>query len=305
MYKFIITATLLPIHFSLSHAQTQEASKPLKDEFELRNGLVTLSVIKQGGRIVSFRYMTNEIVTQASEHENFGSTLWLGPQSNWGWPPYQTLDEEKYHAICNSDSITLISEPDTISGFQVTKRIKSDRERNCFVITYLIKNISTVTKQTDAWEVTRVPSGGLSFFPEGEIANLPKSNLKGVTHSQGYYWFQCGQDKFAGGQKLFASASGGWLAHVHQTLLFIKKFKDISSDLLAPQQGEVEIYAHGDRSYIELENHSRYETLLPGKTLKYEVEWYLIPLSSSIKAETGNLELVDFVSQIVNNPKFL
>lgn len=300
MYKFILAASLLLMFVSLSYAQTKETLKPLKGEFELRNKSVTISVIRPGGRIVSLRYGTNEIITQASEHENFGSTLWLGPQSNWGWPPYQTLDTEKYQTICSNDSIYLISQPDTTSGFQITKSIKPDRERNCFVISYAIKNISQVPKKTDAWEVTRVPAGGLSFFPEGEMASLPKSKLNGVTQSQGYYWFQCGQNKFAGGQKLFASASGGWLAHVHQNLLFIKKFKDISSDQLAPKQGEVEIYAHGDRSYIELENHSRYATLAPGETLKYEVEWYLVPLPSSMKVKAGNQELIDCVTQILN-----
>lgn len=303
MRKLIHAVILALMVVANINAQPEVATKNSDGDFALRNKSVTLSVIMPGGRIVSFRHGNSEIITQRSEHVNFGSTLWLGPQSNWGWPPYKILDEEKYQALFSTDSIYLKSQPDTLSGFQLTKSIRPDKKANCFVVTYTLRNISGTTRQTDAWEVTRVPAGGLSFFPEGEKAKLPGSDLQNTTSIQGYTWFCCGLDKFEGGQKLYASASGGWLAHVHQNLLFIKQFPDILPDQLAPQQGEVEIYAHGDRTYIELENHSQYVTLAPGESLKYQVKWYLVTLPASIKAEAGNPELIKCVTQILKKGK--
>lgn len=303
MHKLIHTSILTLVLVANVSAQPDVATKNSDGDFAIRNKRATISVISSGGRIVSFRYDNHEIITQQSEHENYGSTLWLGPQSNWGWPPYKTLDEEKYSALLSTDSIYLESLPDTLSGFRLTKIIKPDKKANCFVITYSLKNISNTARKTDAWEVTRVSAGGLSFFPEGEAARLPVSDLKNVSSGQGYTWFRCGLDKFEGGQKMFASASGGWLAHLHKNLLFIKQFPDISPDQMAPQQGEVEIYAHGDRTYIELENHSRYVTLAPGETLKYQVKWYLVSLPSSITVEAGNPELIKCVIQILKKGK--
>ncbi|NJK97424.1 MAG: hypothetical protein HC905_23180, partial [Bacteroidales bacterium] len=136
MRKFFLSAVISLVALITGHTQSKEIRANSDGDFAIRNKSVSLSVIMLGGRIVSFRHGNCEIITQGSEHVNFGSTLWLGPQSNWGWPPYKTLDEEKYQALFSTDSIYLKSQPDTISGFQLTKSIRSDKKANCFVITY-------------------------------------------------------------------------------------------------------------------------------------------------------------------------
>lgn len=260
--------------------------------YSLKVENVTMRVSKMGGRIVSFKYGSEEILTQSNEHENFGSTLWTSPQSGWGWPPYKVLDEKEYEGGITGDFLWLRSEADSVSGFQMEKIFTPDYRNSGLTITYVIRNISKVTKSVGAWEVTRVPAGDLSFFPKGKFAKMPESNLKGVSESKGIIWFQGNNKKFEGGQKLFSSGRNGWVAHIHKNILFVKMYPDIKVSELAPLQGEVEIYADGNRIYEELENHGTYQLLMPGDSLKYQVGWYLRELPANTEVIRGNMKLV-------------
>jgi hypothetical protein len=264
----------------------------------LKTQSATLSVGREGGRIVSLKSGNLELLTQKREHENYGSTLWTGPQSEWGWPPYQVLDENRYDAIFSSDSLFLISKKDSLSGFQISKSIRADKKKDCFVITYAIRNISTTTKKVDAWEVTRVPVGGTAFFPEGENADLPASNLEGISKENGFVWFSCDMKPMRKGQKLFATGKNGWLAYYYKDVLFIKRFPDVLPEQLSPQQGEVEIYANEERVYFELENHGPYTSLFPGQLLQYQVIWHIKKLSS--KTSFNREQLISKVQSILN-----
>ena len=253
---------------------------------------VTMLVSQAGGRIVSFKYDQDEVLTQCNEHENFGSTLWTSPQSVWGWPPYKVLDEKEYECSKSGDSLWLRSEADSVSGFQMEKVFRPDYKNNGITITYIIRNISKVRKSLGAWEVTRVPAGDLSFFPKGKFAGMPESNLMGVSESKGIKWFIGDQVKFDGGQKFFSTAENGWLAHIHKNILFVKVYPDIKVSELAPMQGEVEIYADGNRIYEELENQGAFQVLMPGESLKYKVGWYLRRLPVNVEVTRGNMKLV-------------
>lgn len=44
--------------------------------YELKAGKTNMKISAKGGRIISYTYDNEEILTQSSEHENFGSTLW-------------------------------------------------------------------------------------------------------------------------------------------------------------------------------------------------------------------------------------
>lgn len=125
-------------------------------EFEVLSGDIVMKISASGGRIISFKYGETEILTQSSEHENFGSTLWTAPQSDWGWPPFAVLDSMEYLVEQKGTVLKMISEPDPKSGFQFEKTFTIASE-NTIQIEYLIRNISETSKSVGAWEVTRVP----------------------------------------------------------------------------------------------------------------------------------------------------
>jgi len=271
----------------------------LPEDICLVAGDNALTIARAGGRIISFTHNGKEILTQKNEHENYGSTLWTDPQSNWNWPPYEALDQLNYEGGMMGDSLCLTSRKDEKSGFQIKKIVKADSLCDCFHITYIIRNGSGESKSVGPWEVTRMPAKGISFFMRGEAARLPESTLDGVIEKEGVVWFSLNDAPLKGGQKLFSTARGGWLAHIYQGLLFVKQFEDISPRQLAPQQGEIEIYANEDKAYIELENHGIYRLLQPGESLHYSVTWHLLKLPDDVRAETGNSRLIEMVQKTI------
>jgi len=261
--------------------------------FEVKSGKSVMKISANGGRIISFTYNQKEIITQSSEHENFGSTLWTAPQSNWGWPPFEVLDNREYKVEKVGDILKMTSMPDSKSGFQIEKTWQV-AENNSIRIEYLIKNISGEAKSVGPWEVTRVPCGGLAFFPDGGKGKVPASNLKPDLQKDGIKYISINKNPIPDHQKLFSTANEGWVAYAFEGYLFIKQFLDIQPENYSPKQGEVEIYINKEKSYTELENQGAYRMLLPGESIEYIVNWYLVPIPETLKVEIGSQELVRF-----------
>lgn len=251
-----------------------------------------------GGRIVSFKYMDKEFLTQPDVNAlNYGSTLWLSPQK-WGWPPPEVLDRGRYEAVINKHTLKLVSQPDPVTGCSITKAISSDQQSNSFCIQYEITNQSGQSLSYAPWEVSRVPAAGITFYPVGSPGGKSRSNLA-TADIEGITWFTFNPDLVDDHQKLFRNGSEGWLAHVADRFLLLKQFPDIGIEQEAPGETEVEIYVCKDKTYMELENQGPYQTLHPGESLSWTVRWYLRKLPEGIKAEQGNSELVDFVRETI------
>jgi len=257
--------------------------------------------VNTSARIVSFQKNQKEILAQPSVHSfNYGSTFWPAPQSNWGWPPYPFLDGEPYEGELFGDTLKTTSKKDPQSGLRFLKSFIPDVENGFVEIQYSIENISGDSINVDPWEVTRAESMGLSFFPEGESEPLEKSNLNNVVIEDGMVWYFCDTTLFTKSQKIFTSGKEGWLAHSGNGLLFVKVFPDIKPNTASSGQAEIEIFAHENKKYIELENHGEQEALNPGQSLKYTVRWYLMELPSSVKPEVGNKQLVHLVRKMIS-----
>ena len=268
--------------------------------FEIRAGKSILKVSANGGRIISFKLGENEFITNIKEHENFGSTLWTAPQSDWGWPPYTVLDSKEYETNIIGNKLKMVSKPDTLSGLQFEKTFTV--ARNHYIqIKYQIRNISKSPKGVGAWEVTRVPCGGVVFFPWGGSEKLPQSSLTDYIQKENINWISINKTPLQNHQKLFSTASEGWLAYVLNRTLFIKKFEDIKYAQYSPNQGEVEIYVDKDKSYAELENQGSYQLLQPSKTISYTVSWYLVPIPKSINLTIGSDQLISFCKNKIKN----
>ena len=301
MYKFFLFIFLIA---TAAAGLKKVVADPLKTEkvFEVIAGKAIMKIAANGGRIISFRLGDKELITNKNENENFGSTLWTAPQSDWGWPPFETLDQVEYNVEKHGDTLKMISKPDIKSGFQFEKTFLAIDNR--FIrIEYCIRNISEKEKAVAAWEVTRVPCGGLAFFPSGEIAKVHESTLKCNLSQHGVSWLSIDKSPRANHQKLYATASEGWLGYTFENVLFIKQFTDTKPDDYSPNQAEVEIYANDKRTYTELENHGPYTLLQPGKSLSYTVNWFLMPVPKRINSNCPNQQLTTYLRKKISNNK--
>lgn len=267
--------------------------------YEMKVAEVVMTVnANLGARIISFRLKDQEILsTPGVNPENYGSTLWLSPQ-NWKWPPSPVLDTEPYQVKLKKEMLTLTSGSDIQSGCQMTKTIVANSADCSFSIIYSITNISEQDKPVAPWEVTRVPAGGLTFFPIGDYGGYSKSNM--VTQDiNNICWYKFDAALVTGHQKLFRNGAEGWLAHCNQGLIIIKQFPDIGIAQEAPNETEVELYIHKDRTYIELENQGIYKTLRPGESVTWKVKWYLRQLPLKINTDPGSVPLSEFVRKTI------
>ena len=296
-YLLIVGLLFLLVDFASAKTNLGDGSQ--EKIFELKAGNSIMKIYANGGRIISYKYGKKEILTQSSEHENYGSTLWSAPQSNWGWPPFDVLDNQEYQVKQKKNYLKMTSKPDSKSGFQMIKTWKAIGKQS-IQIEYQIKNISRKPKSVGAWDVTRVPCGGLAFFPDGGAGKIPVSSLKADIQQNGINWISIDKKPITDHQKLFSTAKEGWLAYALNGMLFIKQFPDTKPENYSPEQGEVEIYINKEKSYIELENHGAYVTLNPGKSLKYKQNWFLITVPDSIKTEVGTQELCNLVRARLN-----
>ena len=296
---YLLISVLLFLLVDFASAKTNFGDGSQEKIFELKAGNSIMKISANGGRIISYKYGEKEILTQSSEHENYGSTLWTAPQSNWGWPPFDVLDNQEYQVKQKKNYLKMTSKPDSKSGFQMIKTWKVVGKQN-IQIEYQIKNISGKPRSVGAWDVTRVPCGGMAFFPDGGAGKVPESSLKAELQQNGINWISIDKTPITNHLKLFSTAKEGWLAYALNGLLFIKQFPDTKPENYSPEQGEVEIYINKEKSYIELENHGAYVTLNPGELLNYKENWFLIPIPETIKTEAGNQELCHLVRAKIN-----
>ena len=266
-----LICVLIVTAFLNAGSQTVGEAKPLKT-FEIKAGKTTMKISAAGGRIISYTYDVKEILTQASEHENYGSTLWTSPQSDWGWPPFAVLDEQEYQVEENNGSLKMTSSPDPKSGFQMIKTWKIT-DRQSIEIEYRIKNISEKAKSVGAWEVTRVPCGGMAFFPDGGAGKVPESKLKVSLNENGINWISIDKKPMVEHQKLFSTASEGWLAYSFNGLLYIKQFPDTKPENYPPKQGEIEIYVNRKKA-------------IPNLKIMVNIS-YFSPVNRSVTKKTG------------------
>jgi hypothetical protein len=178
----------------------------------------------------------------------------------------------------------------------VTKQFSADRVRGAIVLTYTIHNLTDMPKRYAPWEVTRVRSRGLTFFPTG---SWPSGPLR-VERLGAATWFAHNPDLLnETGQKALASGTQGILAHAAQRFLYVKSFPNVAPDLRAPGEAEVEIYANN--RYVEAEVQGPYTTIEPCSSASWTVAWYLRRLPHNVVAFPGSAELLAFAASVVRS----
>ncbi|MGA7719725.1 MAG: DUF4380 domain-containing protein [Ignavibacteriaceae bacterium] len=255
---------------------------------------------KEGGRITSFKLDDYEFLTDKNVHpDNYGSTFWPSPQSNWNWPPPAVLDNEPYQVEYKGKSIVATSGIDPVSGLQFIKEF-SGGKNNRMYLTYSILNVYKEVKKVAPWEVTRVHKGGLLFFPAGETPVHKKSFDMALTETMnGIVWSKIEKQGPKSSLLSISDGSEGWIAYAIEGKLFVKKFEDIKPAMFAPGEAEISLYLCPDADYIEIEIQGKYESLNPGSKSVWKVEWNAANIPSTIKVDKDSKELVDFVRGLI------
>lgn len=263
---------------------------------------------KIGARITRYEYQGQNILTDSSFHEIYwGSTLWSSPESDWEHPAPGALDRGSYqleHGL--QVPLSLMSEhPAHFNGKSVKARktFAPDLESGSMVIRYELFNASeTNTFSVAPWEVTRVPGGGMCFYPHVAVNKVTDGiNLEILGDIA---WFDHGK-VFPEGQKIWSDGREGWVAHAARGLLHVKEFQDLTPEETAPGEGDVEIYSSGTpdspRSYVEVEAQGPFALLAPGESVVWQVRWHLIPIPRGLALAAGNEELVRIARSLLTN----
>ncbi len=256
-----------------------------------------------GGRIVSLKLNGIELlVGKDVNKDSYGSTFWPSPQTVWDWPPPVTLDSAPYKVKVKKEKLVLTSDVDSMLGMQFQKEISIGEKTKSVKIEYSIKNISKEIKKISGWEITRMPKGGLVFFPKGLIGPKEKRfDPIPYVEKENILWYKNDANEKMSNHKLsVADGSEGWQAYAINGLIFIKKFKDVKPENQAPGEGEIPLYVHPEFPYIEVEAQGPYETINPNEKLKWEMKWYVREIPAEMKIAIGNMELVNFARSIVN-----
>jgi hypothetical protein len=249
-----------------------------------------------GGRITSLRQAGQELLwlNGADNYADaLGSTFWPSPQS-WPWPPPAEIDTHAYAASVDPGGvITLQGEKNDATSLEVSKRFRADLTREALELEYSMTNAGDAPVSWAPWEITRMPAGGLAFWPTGGAphGDKPMPNQGELGHT----W--CQPDQADGEGKLFADGAGGYLAYVLADRLLLKQFEDVPASAAAPDEAEIELYVNPDHSYVEVENQGRYGSIVPGQTVRWKVIWYVRKLPAGMTSSAPRADLVAFVQK--------
>ncbi len=252
-----------------------------------------------GGRITSFRLGGTEALTGPElDPNNYGSTLWTSPQSDWGWPPPAEFDELPFVITPDPEGAIAMTGPASGAlGVRLAKRFWVDHALGAIVLEYAIQNVTATPKRYALWEVSRVPARALSFYATGTSLAGP---LRLEQRAGGTWYAHDPRVLSEVGQKAYGDAGLGFLAHVLPgRVLFVKAFVNPPPDLHAPGEGAVEIY--GNDRYVELEVQGPYGAIDPGAwSQPWAVRWYLRPIPAQVDPTLGNAELLAFAAGVAD-----
>ncbi len=259
------------------------SEKQKSPSYILKSGDATMIIDQNSGaKITSLKLGDKEIIAQhvpakgwMNNVNDFGSTFWPSPQSEWNWPPIKTYDSAPYNMVVGDDCVTMTSGKDGKYPYIFIKKFKAEGNE-AFTINYTIRNIGEKSVKVAPWEITRVPGAGVIFF---DAPKIYPENILPSQKKNGLIWLPFIEDKKEN-RKIFADADG-WLAFENDGILFIKQFDNIKTAQAAPKEDEVEIYVNRGTTYIEIENQGAYKEIEPGKEINWKVRWIVKPIDKA------------------------
>lgn len=301
--KFIYTVVIL--QFLIYSCSVSQHIKPVKNgeskySFSFANLYFEVDA-SIGGRVSSFKAGGKEILNfDKNQLLSSGSTFWPGPQSEWHWPPIAAIDSQPYEVSISNTELTLTSAI-APNNLRIIKIFSLNSKDTSVSIKYVMKNEGKKDITWAPWEITRVKVSGITFFEmgNGEITGDMASSAFEIS---GIVWYDQNTATPSYTKKKFFSDGKGWLAHATaDSILFIKKFADISLKEAAPSESEIEVYTQPTRLFTELENLGAYVTIKPGESVTWEVKWFAKKVSDKVPIVVGSDKLVKLAKRIVKS----
>jgi len=198
----------------------------------------------------------------------------------------------------------MISQKDSATGVQLIREFTLAEDSSRLRCTQIIKNVSTETKYYFHWGRTLVRSGGIAIvplnphsrYPAGYLAYGPGSIINYLPEDQPNVSVRDGYVEIAGVPavpKFAIDSYAGWLAYLmREGLLFVKKFP------VYPKRMYGEIAANSvciyyAKAFCELEPIGPQEKILPGKSVSYTEEWWLLPHTFPAEGEKADLKAIE------------
>ena len=274
MKKFALLIIVLLTCGGSAAAQTAIKQLEGTSKYQLSVGNLAMTVdAGAGAKILSFTSDGQEVISQSTWPETFGSTFWTSPQKEWNWPPVQEYDKKPYEVEQAEGKLVVSSQVSERLKYRIRKEFSADEARKAFIVKYTIVNEGTEARKVAPWEITRVTNDGVIFF-DAPADSIWPAGLMPFKDAHGAAWYHAD----AAQQNRKVNADGkGWLAYSNNGLLLIKQFQDLDRSQPAPEEAEIQVYVNRGKTYIELESQGAYTLLQPGEQLLWAVRWYLLP----------------------------
>lgn len=256
----------------------------------LISGDLTMQVApQQGGKILSLKYKDQELISQLTRPEAFGSTFWTSPQKEWNWPPVPQFDKMPYEVDDADGRLILTGQVSERLGFRIRKEFVADTKNGDILVTYTIINETDQPKKVAPWEITRVPNdGGLIFF-DAPLAGITPAGLMNFEEKYGAVWYTL--DETNANRKINADGEG-WLAYAYNGLVLLKQFTNLKPSEPAPDEAEIQVYVNRGKAHVELESQGAYTELQPHGQLSWTVRWSVLPFSGKTEPSKALLRQV-------------
>lgn len=212
------------------------------------------------------------------------------------------VDEEKQEVL-------LTSQPSAKLNIVVKKHFSVDEGRKAVVVRYTMELVTGAEPVKFApWEKTNVAAGAFIFWPNGDsdirraddMDHPKKTTLKAKQDDfSGIFTFDHTKDKVhVNGTKIRANSTGTWMAAVQGDTVFVKVFRAVPADQVAPGEGDVAVFARP--SFASMESQGAYTEIKEGKPSIYVVCWYARRLPKKATAAKGDEALMKFVSSVAD-----
>lgn len=245
-----------------------------------------------GGRLASLRWGERELLFQAEgDNNNWGSTVWLSPQSLWGWPPIAKHDQLPYRVL-KQDAKSVHMRSQVGQGVIIEKQIQLADHPDRIDFDYSLA-VDKNFPELAAWQISRVQKQGLVFFPaEKQSIKIPMGQVS-YRYDNELVWLDIKADAVEG--KIIANGSEGWLAWLHEGVILVKIYPQVQAQDMATGEGDVEVYICAKQPYIELEVQSTAAELKAGQHKHWRLSWLLLNAPDNVSLKSGSRQLADFV----------
>jgi len=207
----------------------------------------------------------------------------------------RNIDGAAYTTSIAGTHVVASGPADTTLGVSMAKDYSADAASGWIKIAYTIK--ATKGQRAAPWEVSRVPRGGIVFFPVPSASAVTKGPLT-ITTANNIVWFDDAPKTATSptGEKLFADGTT-WTAYLLGRNLFLKRFTDTPASMQPTNEGEIDVYP--GNGFLEFEVQGPYTQIAANGSLPWSIEWKVVTVPTSIAVTSGSTALVDFAKQQV------